>query len=297
MSDAGTGYQPTAQEVKALRERTGLPMMECKKALAEAGGDPEKAVEILRQQGAKVSQKKTGRTTAEGRIEVFRTPDNAVVGVAVVLCEQAPTARNEKFVQLVKAFAKQAALLDQEPSVDAVLSAPLPDDGSGRTGKDLLLEVINLIRENMQLAAVDRLKADGGVVGAYVHFNYQEAAIVRLEGKDATGELADEVAANIVAFKPRFATVEEVPEEELEKERRILMEAVRAEGKPEHIAEKIVEGRLRAGFFAENVALQQPYVQNPRQTLGDYLKSKGDVRIATFRRFKIAEIAESVTQA
>lgn len=291
MSETGTGYQPSAQEVKALRDRTGLPMMECKRALIEAGGDQDKAVEILRQQGAKVSEKKTGRETAEGRIEIYRAPDNSVIGVAVVLCEQAPSAKNEKFVELVKTLAKQAALLEQEPTPDAVLDSPLVDD-PGRTGRDLLLDTINLIRENMQVPVVARLKANGGVLGAYVHFNYQEAAIVKIEGADATPELADEIAANIVAFKPRFATREEVPQEELERERRILMEAVKAEGKPEHVAERIVEGRMRTGFFAEHVALDQPYIQDPKRTLGDYLKGKGDVRIVEFLRFKIGEVAQ-----
>lgn len=288
MSESGTGYQPTAQEVKALRERTGLPMMECKRALVEAQGDQEKAVEILRQQGAKVSTKKAGRETAEGRIEVYRSPDGQVIGLAMVLCEQAPSAKNEKFVQLVQALAKQAALSEQDPTPEAILESPLADDPN-RTGKDLLLDTVNLIRENMKVAQVARIKADGGVVGAYVHFNYQEAALVRIEGDAATPELADEIAANIVAFKPRVIAREDLDPAEVERERQILREAVKQEGKPEHIVERIVEGRLAAGYYAEHVALDQPYVRDGKKTLGEYLKSKGPVRITQFLRFKIGE--------
>ncbi len=288
MSESGTRYQPTAQEVKALRERTGLPMMECKRALIEAEGDQDKAVEILRQQGAKVSAKKTGRETAEGRIEAYRSPDGQVVALAMVLCEQAPSARNEKFVQLVQALAKQAALIEGEPTPEAVLQAPLIDDPS-RTGQDLLLDTVNLIRENMQVAKVARLKANGGILGAYVHFNYQEAALVRIEGEGATPELADEIAANIVAFKPRVISREQLSPEEVEREKAILREAVKQEGKPEHIVERIVEGRLASGYYAENVALDQPYIQNPKKTLGDYLKQKGKIKITDFVRFKIGE--------
>ena len=288
MSESGTQYQPTAQEVKALRERTGLPMMECKRALIAAEGDQEKAVEILRQQGAKVSAKKGGRETAEGRIEIYRSPDGQVIGLAMVLCEQAPSARNEKFVHLVQSLAKQAALMPEEPTEENVLQSALVDDPS-RTGQDLLLDTVNLIRENMRVARVARLKADGGVLGAYVHFNYQEAALVRIEGEGATPEVADEIAANIVAFKPRVVSRDELDPEEVERERAILREAVKQEGKPEHIVDRIVEGRLASGFYAEHVALDQPYIQNPKQTLGDYLKSKGKITITKFLRFKVGE--------
>jgi elongation factor Ts len=292
VGSSGTGYQPSAAEVKALRDRTGLPMMDCKRALMEAGGDPEKAIEILRRQGEKVSVKKAGRETAEGRIEIFRSPDNEVLGLAVVLCEQAPSAKNERFVHLVRTLAKQVALLPQQPTPEAVLAAPLLDEPA-RTGRDLLLETINLIRENIQLSVVARMRRDGGVLGAYVHFNYQEAAMVRMVGPAATRELADEVAANIVAFKPRVVDRSEISPEEIAREKAILRDAVLQElvqqGKPEHLADRIVEGKLVQEFFAEHVALDQPYVRNPKLTLGAYLKQKGDVRIVEFRRFRVGE--------
>src|SRR5262245_42361333 len=194
-------YQPSASEVKSLRDRTDLPMMECKKALVQAKGNIEQAIKILREQGEKIQTNKAGRETSQGRIEAYRDPNGQVISIVQMKCEQAPSAKNEKFVEMTKALARQAALQTPEPTVDSILEQPDVDNPAVKANARLLA-VINLIRENMGLARVGRLKANGGILGAYVHFDYQQGAVIRLEGPGATAELANDIATHAVATKP-----------------------------------------------------------------------------------------------
>ena len=287
MSSTETTYQPAAAEVKALRERTGLPMMDCKKALAEANGDANLAIDILRKRGEQVQSKKSGRETSQGRIECYRDPTGQVIGIVQMKCEQAPSAKNEKFVAMTRALAKQAAVAPIEPTVENLLDQPDVDAPQQKAGTRLL-EVVNLIRENMGVARVVRLKADGGVLGHYVHFDFQSAAAVRLEGPGATPELATDIAMHIVAARPMAIRREEIPKEIVDKEREIAKEQAAQTGKPANILEKIAEGKLNT-FFAENVLLEQVFVKDNKTKIRDLLKQAGNVTLTHFERFRVGE--------
>jgi elongation factor Ts len=291
MSSEGTGYQPSAGEVKSLRERTGLPMMECKNALVESKGDPGLAVEILRKRGEQVQTRKGGRETSQGRIECFRDPAGQVIAMVQMKCEQAPSAKNEKFIEMTRALARQAALQPVEPTPENLLEQPDVDNPGSKAGARLL-EVVNLIRENMGVARVARLHAQGGTLGHYVHFNFQEGAVVRLEGTGATLDLANSIATHIVAAKPMALRREDVPKDLLDKEREIAREQAAQTGKPAAILDKIAEGKLNT-FFGEHVLLEQVYVKDSKLKIRDLLKQAGNASVTEFVRFKVGEEPEA----
>lgn len=279
-------YQPSAADVKALRERTGLPMMDCKRALIEAKGDADLAIQKLREQGEKVQTKKVGRETSQGRIECFRSSDGQVMALVQMTCEQAPSAKNERFVEMTKALARQAALQQPEPTADNLLEQP-DVDNPAKKANQRLLDVINLIRENMGVARVARLRAGGGVLGAYVHFNFQEAAMLRLEGQGATPELANDIAMHAVAARPLAIRREDVPADVIAREREIAKKQAEQTGKPANILDKIAEGKLNT-FFAENVLLEQIFVKDNKTKIRDLLKQ---ATVTDLVRFKVGEEA------
>jgi elongation factor Ts len=283
MSSPGS-YQPSAAEVKTLRERTGLPMMDCKKALTEAGGDADKAIKLLRERGEKVQSGKAGRETSQGRIEIYRDPPGQVIGIVQMKCEQAPSAKSERFVEMTKCLAKQAALQTAEPTVENLLDQSDVDNASAKANARLL-EVINLIRENMGVARVARVRADGGILGVYLHHNYQEAAIVRLEGTGATAELANDIAAHAVATKPMAVCREDIPAEVVARERDIARKQAEQTGKPANIVDKIAEGKVNA-FYGENVLLEQIFVKDNKTKIRDLLKQ---AKITDLVRFRVGE--------
>jgi elongation factor Ts len=283
-----TGYQPSAADVKALRERTGLPMMECKKALAESQGDAELAIDILRKRGEQVRGGKVGRETSQGRIELYRDPAGRVIAMVQMKCEQAPSAKNEKFVAMTKALAKQAALQPTDPTPQNLLEQPDVDRPSQKAG-NWLLEVVNLIRENMGVARVARLAANGGVLGGYVHHSYQESALVRLEGSGATPELANDIAMHAVAAKPMAIRREDISPSLVDKEREIAREQAAQTGKPANILDKIAEGKLNT-WFGEKVLLEQIYAKGDNKAkVRDVLKQAGGVTVTDLVRFKVGE--------
>jgi elongation factor Ts len=284
MASTETEYQPSAADVKSLRERTGLPMMDCKKALVEAGGDAEKAIKILRERGEKVQSGKAGRETSQGRVEAYRDPTGSIVGIVQMKCEQAPTAKNDKYVEMTKALARQAALQSPEPTAENLLDQPDVDNPAQKSNARLL-EVINLIRENMGVARVARVRADGGVLGLYVHHNFQEGAVVRLEGSGATAELANQIAAHAVATKPMAVRREDVPADVVAREREIARKQAEQTGKPANIVDKIAEGKVNT-FFAENVLLEQIFVIDNKTKIRDLLKQ---ATVTHLVRFKVGE--------
>jgi elongation factor Ts len=279
------GYQPSASEVKTLRDRTDLPMMECKKALVHAKGDLEQAIKYLREQGEKIQSNKAGRETSQGRIEVYRDPNGQVISIVQMKCEQAPSAKNEKFVEMTKALARQAALQPAEPTVDSILEQPDVDTPSIQANARLLA-VINLIRENMGLARVGRLKADGGVLGAYVHFDYQQGAVIRLQGPGATAELANDIATHAVATKPLAIRREDIPKDLVDREREIGRKQAEQSGKPANLLDKIAEGKLNA-FFAENSLLEQVFVKDNTKKVRDLLG--GNITMTHMIRYRVGE--------
>jgi elongation factor Ts len=277
----------SATLVNELRQRTGRPMMECKSALTEAGGDLDKAVEILRKR-APVA--KADRVTGEGRIATFIDADKKIAGIVEVLCESAPVAKSEQFVALADALAKQVALGRAE-SVDALLAEPLAGD-PGKTVKERIGEVFALIREKMQPNRFARLS--GGTFGSYIHHDGTVGVLLEVSGGSADPQVLRDVCMHIAAVNPPYALREQVPADVLAKEKEIVQAQIAADpenaGKPANIIEKMAEGKLRKLFFGANVLTEQEFVKDPSKTVGKLLDAAG-LKVVRFVRYKVGASA------
>ena len=256
--------------VKELRDLTGAGMMDCKRALEEAGGDVERAVQILRERGVASAGKRAGRETTEGKV-LARTANGRGTIVAVG-CETEPVSKNDEFLD----FAER--LLD---AVDA--------DGPGAAARfeQERLELIGRIGENVVVRGAERFQAhDGEVVSAYVHRPAEKIGVlVRAVG---TPELARLLAMHISFANPRFGSREEVPEEEVAAERAIYEKLPDVASKPEHVRPRIVDGMLAKRFFAENVLVDQPWIHDTSLTVGKALAEHG-AEVREFVRYSLAE--------
>lgn len=269
----------TAENVKALRERTGAGMMECKKALVEAGGDLDQAAEAMRKAGLAKADKKAGRVAAEGVIVTVVSADGHA-GVAVeVNCETDFVAREQDFQAFAAAVAG-AALASGQSDLEAVLALPL--DG-GQTVEEVRRGLVARIGENITVRRVARI-AGAGRVGAYVHGG-RIGVLVSLGGGD--DEVARDIAMHVAASNPRYATPAEVPAAELDKEREILSAQAAQEGKPEAIVAKMVEGRVRK-YLAEICLVGQPFVKDPDITVEKRLQQAG-AKVLGFVRYEVGE--------
>lgn len=259
----------SASMVKELRERTGLGMLECKKALAEVDGDVEKAIEELRKKSGMKAAKKAGRTAAEGVVVAKVAADNSTAMLVEVNSETDFAAKNEDFV----AFAdKVAAAAFESGSTEVV--------GLLDAEREALVQKVG---EN--IAPRRAVKVDGDVVGAYVHSNARIAALVALKGGDA--ELARDIAMHVTAVNPRVCNPDDMPAEELEKEKEIIKAQPDMEGKPEEIVEKMMGGRIKK-FLKENSLVEQPFVKNPEVTVGKLAKDAG-AEVVSFVRLEVGE--------
>ena len=265
--------QITAAAVMALREKTGLPMMECTKALAECGGNTEEAVEWLRKQGIKTQALRADRETTTGRLAVYTDLAKGVGAMIELKCESAPVANSPDFKDLCNDVAKTLALGSGVTTADELLaqkSTVHPDKTLGELKDDLF----NRMREVFELSRILRINAP---CGGYAHHDGSKAALVEVAG-NVTGadaaEAAKGVAMHVVALAPQAVSKEELDPTVVDKEREILSEAARKEGKPENIIGKMIEGRLR-NFFSQCVLLEQPFVKDDKQSVGQFAKSAG----------------------
>ena len=246
----------TAAAVKSLRDQTGLPMMDCKRALLETGGDVDKAVDWLRKQGKKVAEKRAGRTTTSGRIAVYANLTGA--GAMVDLrCESAPVANNEQFIGLANDMARQLATGPGAASPEQLLAQNSPSH-PGQTLAQQFEDLNNRIREAFKLERLVRI--DGSTAG-YAHHN--GAVGVLLEVESGSPELARDFCMHIAAMRPKVVHRDELDPADVDTERGILAEAARKEGKPEKIIAKMVEGRLK-DFYAERCLLDQPHANRDK---------------------------------
>ena len=275
--------QITAADVKALREKTGLPMMECKKALAAAEGDVERAIDELRKAGQKTAEKQAGRKTSAGRVTVYTDPSVPVGAIVEIKCETAPVANNEEFVALAGDLVQQLATGPGAASPEELLAQPSPSK-SGSTLKEQWDELYNRIRENFQFERLERIDA---TCGGYAHHNGAVGVLLEYEGGDAT--LAKDICMHIAAMKPKVLRPEDLDPAEVEKEREILSDGARQEGKPENIIEKMVEGRLR-NYYAQFCLTEQPYVkaEDGKTSVGKVAKQAG----MTLKRFVHWELSK-----
>jgi len=276
----------TAAAVKSLRDETGLPMMECKKALVETAGDKEAAITLLRERGEKTQKIRADRTTAFGRMGIYASLEPACGAMVELKCESAPVSQHEEFIQLAADLAQQLATGSGAATADKLLDQECPSQ-PGKTLREVKDDLFNRIREVMNVGRM--VQIDGGC-GAYSHNASTVAgAIVHVEGGNA--EAAKDVCMHITAMSPKVLNTEELDQELVEKERKILIEAARQEGKPEQIIEKMVDGRMR-NFYAEHVLSEQSFVKDDKLTVGKYADENG-MKIQRFVHWVLGNENES----
>lgn len=268
----------TASQVKELRERSGAGMMECKKALVEADGDMEAAVEHLRKAGLAKADKKSGRVAAEGAI--IQAADDSGAVLVEINCETDFVAKDENF----RAFAERVATLALGSDSDDIETLGGLEYADGETVDARRQQLVAQLGENIQLRRIARLGGDEDVIGAYIHGG-RIGAMVGLSGGDA--ELARDLAMHVAALNPEFIDADAVPAEVLEKEKDILRSQAEESGKPPEIVEKMISGRLNKRL-AEITLVGQPFVKDSDQTVAKLLESKG-ARVVSMQRLEVGE--------
>jgi|SRR5690625_538315 len=272
----------TAKMVKELRNKTGAGMMDCKKALEETDGDMEKAVNFLREKGMAQAAKKADRIAAEG--STFITVDGNSAVLLEVNCETDFVTKNDMFKDLLAELGEH--IVKQKPeSVEEALQQKL--HGDGETLEEYIKSFIATIGEKISLRRFSLLeKTDNDAFGAYLHMGGRIGALTLLE--ETTDEaLAKDVAMHVAAVNPEYISREDVAEEEVNRERDILKTQALNEGKPEHIVEKMVEGRL-GKFFEEICLLEQDFVKDPDKKVKKYVEENG-ASVKQFVRFEVGE--------
>jgi elongation factor Ts len=273
----------SAAQVKELRERTGSGMMECKKALVEAGGDMDAAAEALRVAGMAKADKKASRVAAEGLVVVETAADGKTAAIVEVNCETDFVAKKEDFQEFAHAIAKRV-LADDPADIDALLAMPL-HDGDATSIEDARKSLIATIGENIGVRRFVRVESSGRI-STYTH-GVRIGVLVDMDGGDA--ELGKDLAMHIAAHDPRPVCIseEQVPAEMVAKEREIFTAQARESGKPENIIEKMIEGRIRK-FLGEITLLGQSFVKDPDQTVGKLLES-ANASVLAFHRIELGE--------
>jgi len=275
----------SAKTVKALRDQTGAGMMDCKRALADANGDVEKAVELLRERGLAKAGKRSGRATSEGTIGMALLGETAAL--VELDCETDFVAKTDEFqsaaVQIAKAVAASGAGNDVEEALGCKL-------GDGNVG-DEIGAIATKVGENVVLKRVAKIAVDGGLTGGYVHAGGKLGVIVGLKadpGIDGVAELVRDVAMHVAATDPTPLAVDRdgIDADAVEKEKQLLRRQAEQTGKPENVIERIVDGRM-GRFFQEFCLVEQPFVKDPDRSVGDLLPEGGSV--TGFVRFKVGE--------
>ena len=265
----------SAAQVKELRERTGLGLLECKKALAEASGDIEAAIETLRKSSGMKAAKKAGRTAAEGIVAIQSAPDGSLAAMVEVNSETDFVARDENFLNFVQTVVGKAF---EQRSNDIDLLA-------GGDIEEARQALVQKIGENISVRRVVVHEASAGVVGGYVHGNNRIAVVVSFRGGNA--ELAKDVAMHIAAVNPQVISPDQMAEEVVAKEREIYAAQAQESGKPAEIVEKMIDGRIRK-FLSENSLTEQAFVKDPDTTVGKLVSAAGS-EIIGFSRFEVGE--------
>jgi len=272
----------TASQVKDLREKTGAGMMDCKKVLTETDGDMEKAIELLRERGIAKAAKKSDRIAAEGLVTAYVSEDGKVGAVAEVNAETDFVSKNEEFRVFANDVAKQVAVKNPK-NIEELLAQTFINDET-KTVSEVLTNKIATIGENMSIRRFERFES-AGLVEQYIHGDGKIGVLVELEGGDV--ELAKDICMQIAAARPEFLDRDAVPAERLAKEMEILKAQAMNEGKPEAIAEKIVQGRV-GKFYSEICLVDQEFVKNPDMKVSQLVASK-NAKIVRFARFEKGE--------
>ncbi len=265
----------TAAEVNKLRKATGAGMMDCKKALVEANGDFDKAIEILRKKGQKVAAKRADRESTEGAA-ISKVNDARTSGVSIVLgCETDFVGKNENFVSLAHELAQLAL---NYSSKEEFLAA----DFNGMTVADKLIEQTGVIGEKLDINAFEKIEAP--FVGSYIHAGNKIATLVGLSASAEGAEaVAKDVAMQVAAMNPIALNEDEVDAAVVEKEIEIAKDQLRQEGKPEAMLDNIAKGKLKR-FFKDNTLVNQAFIKDSKVSVKDYVKTIGDVTVTSYER-------------
>jgi len=261
--------------VKELRERTGLGLLECKKALAAAGGDVDQAIEDLRKSSGMKAAKKAGRTAADGVVTTRVAEDGSYAVILEVNSETDFVARDAGFLAFVDKVLG-AAFDNRQSEVADLMAGELESDREA---------LVQKIGENISVRRVQIVTADAGVVGAYVHGNNRIAVLVELKGGDQ--DLAKDVAMHVAAVNPQVVSPADMPEEVIAKEKEIYTAQAQESGKPAEIIEKMIGGRVKK-FLAENSLTEQAFVKDPEVTVGKLVSAAG-AEVVSFARFEVGE--------
>ncbi len=281
----------TAAQVNELRQKTGAGMMDCKKALTEANGDFEKAIEILRKKGASVASKRAEKSANEGIIVTKISDDNKKASIIEVNCETDFVAKSEDFVKLAKAVV-EAAFNSESSDAKQLLE-------SDKVLSDTFVDTMGKVGEKVEVSRVLTLKAENGLIVDYIHMGSKLGVLVKFDNvpdkNDELVELGKNLAMQVAAMNPLCVYREEVPSATIEKEIDIYKELSRKEGKPENILEKIATGKLNK-FFAENCLFEQTYIKDSTSSktisnlMDEYNKKYGtQTKISMFKRFHLGD--------
>lgn len=274
----------SAKEVNKLRQETGAGMMDCKKALTEAEGDFQKAIEILRKKGEKISAKRADMNASEGIVFAKISDDKKVAYAVAINCETDFVAKNEEFVNVGNDIVAVVAQ-NQIGTIDDVKAATLP---SGELIGDKLTDLMGKIGEKIELTAIE--KVEGDQVVSYIHSNGKLGVLVALTGAngDAVEEIGKDVAMQVAAMNPVALGPDQVSEEIKVKELEIGREQALAEGKPEQIVDKIAQGKLQK-YYKDNTLLEQPFVKDNGKSVKQVLKDvDSNLTVSEFKRISVA---------
>ena len=279
----------TAQQVNELRKKTGAGMMDCKKALTEAEGDMEKAIEILRKKGAAVAAKRAERSANEGLIVTKISDDRKHGAISELNCETDFVAKNNDFVDLANEVI-EAVFSSQPASVEELL-----DNNSDL--KEKVNEVLGKVGEKIEISRIADEEAPNGILVDYVHMGSKLGVLIKFnnvtEAVDELYNLGKDIAMQVAAMNPLSIYREDIPKETIEKEIEIYKEVARKEGKPEQILEKIATGKLNK-FYQENCLAEQSFIKDNSKTVGDLIKEfntkyNSEVKISVFYRFHLGD--------
>jgi elongation factor Ts len=265
----------TAAEVNKLRKATGAGMMDCKKALVEANGDFDKAIEILRKKGQKVAAKRADRESTEGAA-ISKVNEDKTAGVSIVLgCETDFVGKNENFVNLAHELAELALNYNSKEDF-------LKADFNGMSVAEKLIEQTGVIGEKLDINAFEKIEAP--FVGSYIHAGNKIATLVGLSSNVEGAEVvAKDVAMQVAAMNPIALNETEVDAEVIEKEIEIAKDQLRQEGKPEAMLDNIAKGKLKR-FFKDNTLVNQAFIKDSKVSVQDYVKTIGDVSVVNYKR-------------
>lgn len=271
----------SAKDVKRLRDQTGVGMMDCKKALAEANGDFETAIEVLRKKGQKVAAKRADREAKEGIIATATSADGSTAAMVEVNCETDFVARNDDFQAFANAMA-ELVLENQPADRDALLKL----DFNGQSVEEAITTMTGKIGEKIDVRRLAVVKSDGKAV-SYIHPGSRLGVVVEIHGNGESEAVGRDVAMQVAALNPIAATRDEVPQDIKDKEMEIARDAARNEGKPEKIIDRIAEGKLER-YYKDHVLTEQPFVKDSSVKVGDLLSDAG-LEVKGYVRFALGD--------